>query len=235
MARPAAKTTPKTAGAKPGSAMTFAHLASVSARASDDDDDGEGDGDPKDKKDAKADGDDTPDKKDEDDGKGAKGSKAEGDKDDPKDDDADKDDPKDDDADKDKGAKSAKADDDSDPDAEDDDKDEEMRGNSAAAAARQRERARCAAIFGSKHAEGRAPLAAHFAFNTTMSRTEAIAALAATPKTAQPGARAAHPGRSDRNPSVSGQGAPALSGQKAIDASWAAAREANEKTYGRRP
>ena len=222
MARPAAKTTPKTIGAKPGSAMTFAHLASVSARASDDDDDG--DGDPKDKKDAKADGDDTPDKKDDDDGKGAKGSKAEGDKDDPKDDD---------DADKDKGTKSAKADEDSDPDAEDDDKEEEMRGNSAAAAARRRERARCSAIFGSKHAEGRAPLAAHFAFNTTMSRSEAIAALAASPVSAQPGARAAHPGRAASNPQVSGQGAPAVTGQRAIDASWAAARQANEKLYGR--
>lgn len=222
MARPAAKTTPKTPAAKAGSAMTFAHLASVSARASDDDkDDGDGDGDPKDKKDAKADGDDTPDKKDDDDGKGAKGSKAEGDDKDPEDD---RDDGK---------TSKAKAGEDSDPDAEDEDKDEEMRGNSAAASARRRERERCAAIFGSKHAEGRAPLAAHFAFNTTLSRSEAIAALAATPATAQPGARAAHPGRSANNPSVSGQGAPAPSGQKSIDASWAAARQANEKIYGR--
>jgi hypothetical protein len=223
MARPAAKTPTKPAGAKPASAMTFAHLAAVSARASDDDADGDGDGDPKDKKDAKADGGDDPKDDDKGDGdKGAKGSKAEGDDKDPEDDKGDG-----------KGAKSAKADEDSDPDADEDDKDEEMRGNSAAAAARQRERTRCAAIFGSKHAEGRAPLAAHFAFNTTMTRGEAIAALAATPATAQPGARAAHPGRTDRNPNVSGQGAPKVSGQKAIDASWDAARKANDKLYGR--
>jgi hypothetical protein len=225
MARPAAKTTPKTAGAKPSSAMTFAHLAGVSARASDDDKDGEGDDDSKDKKDAKAEGGDDPKDDKDDDGKGAKGSKAEGDDKKPEDDD--------DDDKKSKSAKSSKADEDSDPDADAEDKDEEMRGNSPAAAARQRERARCAAIFGSKHAEGRAPLAAHFAFNTAMTRSEAIAALAATPAAAQPGARAAHPGRTDRNPSVSGQGAPALSGQKAIDAAWASARQANDKLYGR--
>lgn len=63
----------------------------------------------------------------------------------------------------------------------DDDSDEEMRGNSTAAAARKRERARCAAIFGSKAAGKNPVLAANLAFNTSMTRKEALAVLEATP------------------------------------------------------
>ncbi|GGJ14153.1 hypothetical protein [Neoroseomonas lacus] len=64
-------------------------------------------------------------------------------------------------------------------DPEEEDPDEEMRGNSAAAQARRRERARCAAIFASPHAAGRADVAAQLAFHTTMPRSAAVASLAA--------------------------------------------------------
>ena len=58
---------------------------------------------------------------------------------------------------------------------EDDDDQGEMTGKSAAASARRRERSRCAAIFASKHAVNNVPLAASLAFETTMTRGEAIA------------------------------------------------------------
>lgn len=63
-----------------------------------------------------------------------------------------------------------------------DDPDSEMRGRSAAAAARRRERARCAAILAHPAASLRADYAGHLAFNTRLSRREAIALLKAAPK-----------------------------------------------------
>ena len=48
-------------------------------------------------------------------------------------------------------------------------------------AARQAERTRVSAIVSSEHAKGREQLAQHFAFNTSMSAEDAIAALAAAP------------------------------------------------------
>lgn len=84
--------------------------------------------------------------------------------------------------------KDAKA---SDEDEEDDE--EEMK-----ASARVRERARCAAIFKSKHAAGRPHIAAELAFNTTLTARQAIGVLAsiaagdaAAPKTRSGGLAAA--------------------------------------------
>ncbi len=57
----------------------------------------------------------------------------------------------------------------------DDDDDEK---DSKRKAARQRERARCSAIFASPAAGVRPDLAAHFAFSTSMSRADAVEALA---------------------------------------------------------
>jgi hypothetical protein len=207
MARPLAQLA-SSAARGIGAALSFAHLSGVSARAASGDED---DGDDKEKdKDAKADGDEPKDEDPNDDSgkgsKGAKGSKAE---DDDKKDDDDGEDPKD------KGAKGAKADD-QDPDAEDEDPDEEVRGKSAAATARRRERARCAAIFGSKHAQGRVALAAHFAFNTTMTRSEAIGALKDAPMAAA--TRTPNSARQAANPQVSSS-AGASPGQKAVVAS----------------
>lgn len=64
-----------------------------------------------------------------------------------------------------------------DPEAGEDDPAEEMHGTSAVAEARRRERARCAAIFASAGAGADPALAARLAFNTTLPRAEAIAAL----------------------------------------------------------
>jgi hypothetical protein len=72
--------------------------------------------------------------------------------------------------------------------AEDDDEDEEERQDDAddrdpkARAARKRERARCAAIFGSKHAAGRVAAAANLAFNTKMTASQAIVVLKTLPQ-----------------------------------------------------
>lgn len=78
-------------------------------------------------------------------------------------------------------------DDDDDEDEDDDDEkadDEEVKkaiggGQRAAVrAARRVERRRCAAIFGSKHAAGRVPLAAQLAFGTNMKASAAVKVLA---------------------------------------------------------
>jgi hypothetical protein len=67
-----------------------------------------------------------------------------------------------------------------DPDAEDDDVDPDAaEERDKEKAARGRERARCAAIFGSKAAGSRPDVAAHLAFNTSMSAREAIGMLGA--------------------------------------------------------
>ncbi|VVD28467.1 conserved protein of unknown function [Paraburkholderia dioscoreae] len=118
----------------------------------------------------------------------------------------------------DKGGKKGKAkgeDGKDDPNAEDDDDDEEeMRGNSAAASARRRERMRCAQIMGSP-AAGRNPvLAANLAFNTSMTRKEALAVLTGTP------APAATAPVSRRNPSLGAGGERGVSSEQAIASSW---------------
>ncbi|WP_274369716.1 hypothetical protein [Morganella morganii] len=84
-----------------------------------------------------------------------------------------------------KKAKKAEGDDD-DPDAEDDenaegdDKDaEDDDENKDVKKGRRAERKRCARIFGSKAAAGRPDMAAHLAFNTRMSSSEAISTLKA--------------------------------------------------------
>ncbi|RUR94714.1 hypothetical protein PB16LOC_01011 [Pectobacterium versatile] len=81
-------------------------------------------------------------------------------------DDNDSDAEEDDNEEKGKKAKSRRAEDD-----EDDENDDVKKGRRA-------ERKRCAAIFGSKHSAGRPDMAAHLAFNTRMSASEAIDTLA---------------------------------------------------------
>lgn len=146
------------------------------------------------------------DKKDED--KDAKRAKAEDDKkDDEPDDKKDKESAEGDDPDK--------KDDDDDAGAEDDDDEEEMRGNSAAANARRRERARCASIFASKAAGKNPALAANLAFNTSMTRKEALTVLESTPAAIAPGAN-----RSARNPQIGIEGGAKQSPQQALAERW---------------
>ena len=190
-----------------GSKLSFAHLTGVGAARASDDDKSDDDK----PKDAKA-SDDDDGKPDDDSGKGkgkAKSAKA---------DDDNGDDKGDDDKSKDAKGKSAKADDD-DPDAkadDDEDSDEEMRGKSAASSARRRERARCAAIFACRAAGGNAALAAHFAFNTTMTRSEAIAALEAAPAASAPN----HATRQAANPRLSSAGPAQMSSGQSIAKGW---------------
>lgn len=71
-------------------------------------------------------------------------------------------------------AKGRKAEEDKrDEDAEDDDENKDVKKG------RRAERKRCARIFGSKAAAGRPDMAAHLAFNTRMSSSEAISTLKA--------------------------------------------------------
>ncbi|MDR6850384.1 hypothetical protein [Sphingomonas sp. BE137] len=114
-----------------------------------------------------------------------------------------------------RGKKSKRAADDECDEDEDDDK-QEMTGRSSAASARRRERARCAAIFANKAAVNNIPLAASLAFETTMTRQEAIAVLKG-----QEG-RAPAPSRSSRearNPDLSTNDGPDPSKPKA-GAAW---------------
>ena len=79
-----------------------------------------------------------------------------------------------------KKAKSKKADDDEeDPDAEEDEDAQEDDDNKDVKKGRRAEQKRCAQIFGSKAASGRADMAAHLAFNTSLSASEAISTLKA--------------------------------------------------------
>ncbi|MDC9591607.1 hypothetical protein PSI23_20565 [Xenorhabdus sp. XENO-10] len=75
-----------------------------------------------------------------------------------------------------KKAKKAKSedDDDDDPDAEGDEEDANADENEDVKKGQRAERKRCAQIFGSKYAAGRPDMAAHLAFNTRMSASEAI-------------------------------------------------------------
>ncbi len=79
------------------------------------------------------------------------------------------------------GRKAKKAeDDDDDADAEGDEEDaEDDDENKDVKKGRRAERKRCARIFGSKAAAGRPDMAAHLAFNTRMSSSEAISTLKA--------------------------------------------------------
>jgi hypothetical protein len=84
-------------------------------------------------------------------------------------------------------AKSADDDDDMEAeggDGEDDDEEEEDKEKDAksARAIRSAERARCAAIFAAKAADGRIQLADHLAFGTALPARQAIALLAAAPR-----------------------------------------------------
>ncbi|MBB5414100.1 hypothetical protein [Paraburkholderia atlantica] len=176
--------------------LSFAHLAGLSAKAKAEDDKPEDE----DKKDAKAEGDEP---EDDEKKEGARADEGDDEKKDAKAED-DEDDAKAEDED---GKKEAKADD------GDDDNDEEMRGNSASAKARRREQARCAAIFASKAAARNPVLAANLAFNTRMSRQEALAILESTP------AQASHSDRSARNPNIGVNGAK-QSPQQAMAARW---------------
>lgn len=93
-----------------------------------------------------------------------------------------------------KKAKSKKAeDDDEDPDAEDDenaegdDEDaEDDEDNKDVKKGRRAERKRCARIFGSKAAAARPDMAAHLAFNTNLSSSEAICTLKAMGEVSAP-------------------------------------------------
>jgi len=200
------------------SALSFAHLAGIgsmrgkNARADEDEEER--------KKDARAEDDDKDDDQELDDDKKsrkAKRAKAGEDADDKDDDlDADEDDhdaEDDEDDKKSRRAKGSKSADDDDPDAEDDE--DELHGKSAVASARRRERARCAAIFGSRYAARNPVLAASLAFNTSMTRDQALTVLRDTPA----GASAAS-GRSDRNPRLGAGGDDSPSRQVAIASRW---------------
>ncbi|MBC8946800.1 hypothetical protein [Xenorhabdus indica] len=77
-----------------------------------------------------------------------------------------------------KKAKKAKSEgDDDDPDAEEDKDDADADENEDVKKGRRAERKRCANIFGSKYAAGRPDMAAHLAFNTSLSVREAINTL----------------------------------------------------------
>lgn len=109
----------------------------------------------------------------------AKGRRAEDDDDKEN---AENDDPEPEDQDDEKEGRKAK-DDDEDPDAEDDENvegdDEDAEDNKDVKKGRRAERKRCARIFGSKAAAARPDMAAHLAFNTRMSSSEAISTLKA--------------------------------------------------------
>jgi len=121
--------------------------------------------------------------------------------------------------------------DDPDKDAEDedetdpDDPPEEMTGKSGNAQARRRERARCKAIFGHKAAGRNPALAAHLAFNTSMSRSQAIATLkaggVAAPAASRPGGLAARMSSQPRT--VLGQPPASANADQAIATGWGGA------------
>jgi hypothetical protein len=88
-----------------------------------------------------------------------------------------------------------------------DDDDKEMHGNSVIARARRRERARCAAIFATKEAGANPVLAANLAFQTRLTRRQAIRVLRDTPA---PQAEKQHPHSvARRNPNLGAGGQPA--------------------------
>jgi hypothetical protein len=187
---------------KVASALSFAHLTGFAKAEIPEDDD----------KDKKAEGDDP---KDQDRENGnVKGRRAQEDDESDKEfaeynDDEDK-------KDEDKAKKAKSKAEETDDDAEDDDSDEEMRGKSASAAARRRERARCAAIFGSKAAAKNPALAANLAFNTSMTRKEALVVLESSPAPAS----AAYGDRAARNPGIGAGGELQKNSRQATASNW---------------
>ena len=139
----------------------FAHLMGFKKKASEDEDDDKEKGKKAKSRRAEEERDDEEDAEEEDDREDMED-----------DDDSDPDAEEDDDKEKGKKAKSRRAEeDDDDADAEEDENRDVKKGRRA-------ERKRCAAIFGSKHAAGRPDMAAHLAFSTRMSASEAIGTLA---------------------------------------------------------
>lgn len=139
----------------------FAHLMGFKKKASEDEDDDKEKGKKAKSRRAEEERDDEEDAEEEDDREDMED-----------DDDSDPDAEEDDDKENGKKAKSRRAEeDDDDADAEEDESRDVKKGRRA-------ERKRCAAIFGSKHAAGRPDMAAHLAFNTRMSVSEAIGTLA---------------------------------------------------------
>lgn len=195
------------------SAFSFAHLVGIGsmrgkkARAEDEEDEREKGSRAEDDRDEE----DEDDESDKTDKKSRKAKRAKADEDDDSDEDQDEEG-----EDKDKGKKSkrAKAEDD-DADAEDDD--EEMHGKSAAASARRRERARCAEIFGSRYAARNPVLAANLAFNTAMSRSQAIAVLRDTPDGTNGNTNSV---RSGKNPELGSSGGEASGRAATIASRW---------------
>ena len=139
--------------------FTFAHLIGLGkkARASEEDENKKvrkAKGRKAEKGERDEDAEDDEDREDAEEKQGRKAKKAEGDDDDP-------------DAEDDEDAEG------DDEDAEDDDENKDVKKG------RRAERKRCARIFGSKAAAGRPDMAAHLAFNTRMSSSEAISTLKA--------------------------------------------------------
>jgi hypothetical protein len=202
------------------SKLSFAHLGVIGARSASTDEEPEDDNKPKSRRADKGE-EGEPIAEGDDDDTEATGASAEGDDENTEDNDGEP--PK-----KAKKAKAGKDKSGKGGDEDDDDSDEEMHGNSAAAQARSRERARCAAIFASPAAARHPVTAAHFAFQTTMSRAAAVAALEALPAAAAP--RAAHPARAAQNPNVTPNAAPEKSaGQRNADL-WAQAHARNNRS-----
>lgn len=137
----------------------FAHLMGFKKKASEDEDDDKEKGKKAKSRRAEEERDDEEDAEEEDDREDMED-----------DDDSDPDAEEDDDKAKGKKAKSRRAEEDD--DAEEDDENRDVKKG------RRAERKRCAAIFGSKHAAGRPDMAAHLAFSTRMSASEAIGTLA---------------------------------------------------------
>ena len=101
---------------------------------------------------------------------------------------------------------------------DDDAEDKEDKKDAKATAARRRERARCAAIFASKHAATRPDMAAHYAFATNLTRREARTALAAV-AAGQPQSAGGLAGRMAGMEQLRpGAGAP--SGKPSVSSSW---------------
>jgi len=188
--------------------LSFSHLAKVPARAGDD----TPPADDKGKKGKNAEGDDQENNDQDRENGDARGASAEGDEQPPEND---------------KGGKKGKAEGDDKENADDDDDEEEMRGSSASAKARRRERMRCATIMGSAAAGKNPVLAANLAFNTSMTRKEALAVLEGTPApaAAAPVAR--------RNPQLGAGGERGVSSHQAIEASWDVAMERARPTRHR--
>jgi hypothetical protein len=97
----------------------------------------------------------------------------------------------------------------------------ELRGDSPASLARQRERARCEAIVMSPAGLANLSMAKHLAFDTTVTRDEALQLLAMAP---QPKARgmsaAASAARASRNPSLGCGGSLPVCSSQARAATW---------------